>query len=307
MNNNYLTLTITKDLANQKIREILTEQFKLSQKGITRLKQSPHGILINGHRVTVRHKVQTNDVLAILVNVPETPSTIVPRMMKLTIVYEDEAVLALDKPAHLPLYPRFQNDDQNLASGVLAYFAHQQGPKVFRPVGRLDKNTSGLVLIAKTADVQHWLSLQQLEKTYLALAGGMITHEGKIEAPIGRYTSTDKRRVVMPEGKYACTFYQPVAEICDNTLLKLSLATGRTHQIRVHCQFIGHPLLGDDLYGGDCTLWHRQALHLEKLSFIQPLTKEKISLQQPFTELIEKYHLTQSSEPVVYKDKPSSL
>ena len=165
MNNNYLTLTITKDLANQKIREILTDQFKLSQKGITRLKQSPHGILINGHRVTVRHKVQTNDVLAILVNVPETPSTIVPRMMKLTIVYEDEAVLALDKPAHLPLYPRFQNDDQNLASGVLAYFAHQQGPKVFRPVGRLDKNTSGLVLIAKTADVQHWLSLQQLEKT----------------------------------------------------------------------------------------------------------------------------------------------
>lgn len=260
----------------------LEERLQVSKRQLARLKLLEDGIWVNGVHATVRRALQAGDRVSVR-SEAKTASPIVPHMQELAIVYEDEALLVLDKPAGLAVYPRFVGDTDNLASGVLAYWQAQVGPNVFRPLLRLDKGTSGLIAIAKNAYVQQRLQKTAMTKRYLALAGGDIAADGEIDMPIGR--GEGHQRVVRPDGKRACTLYHVRQRLGERTLLEIDLQTGRTHQIRVHLAAIGHPLLGDALYGGDCRVWHEQALHAWQLNFIHPLNGRQMALTAPFHRL----------------------
>ncbi|HWR41928.1 RluA family pseudouridine synthase [Sporomusa sp.] len=236
---------------------------------------------INALPAAVHDLVYPGDTIS--VTWPED-STITAENLPLAIAYEDEWLLAADKPAGMLVHPAAGKQSGTLANAVMHYYRLQNYSCGFHPVNRLDRNTSGLVLIAKRPDIQHWLNQnqQQLSKTYLAIASG-IPHPDKdiIDAPIGRKPGSIIEREVSLDGQQAITHYRVLTTFNNISLLEIILETGRTHQIRVHLSHIGCPLLGDDLYGGPTNLIHRQALHAAKLSLPHPITKKNIDITSP--------------------------
>lgn len=189
------------------------------------------------------------------------------------VVYEDEDVIVFDKPPDMPVHPSLSHAEDTLANLYTALY-----PKsAFHALYRLDKNTSGLCVCAKNRYAAFVLS-EKITKTYYAVVDGIINEGGSIVAPIGRTDDSIIKRKVRPDGQYALTHYKPVKTGNGRTLLEINIATGRTHQIRVHFSYIGYPLCGDDMYGGDCSGIARQALHCGKIEFELPLSGEKISL-----------------------------
>ncbi len=212
------------------------------------------------------------------------------------MVYEDEDILVVNKPAGLPIHPSQNHYEDSLANAVMAYYKEQGENFVFRCINRLDRNTSGLTLIAKnmlsSAILSQDVMKRDIHRTYLALVerSQQLPDSGTIEAPIARVDgSTILREVNFETGDYALTKYWKLADFDDATLLKLQLGTGRTHQIRVHMSYIGHPLLGDDLYGngtyhkidseGNSIILDRHALHSYRLEFTHPITGEVMDLR----------------------------
>lgn len=189
------------------------------------------------------------------------------------VAYEDDFLLIIDKPAGMLVHPTVSERGTTLYDYVKAYYEANGITTGIHPVSRLDRNTSGLVIFAKEPVVQHWLSQQQVEKEYLALACGRFDcSEGIIEAPIARKEGSIIERCVDYErGKYAKTAYEVLAAYSSCTLLKVRLFTGRTHQIRVHLASIGHPLVNDNLYGTPGPQ-ARHALHAYRLAFKHPVS-----------------------------------
>ena len=213
-------------------------------------------------------------------------SSVTPEQLPLTIIYEDNDLLIIDKPAGQLVHPTPRESRGTVANAVLGLYAARGTALDFHPCHRLDRNTTGLLLIAKRPEVQYQMAKQDtLTRTYLALIAGQLTPtEGTIDAPIARALPSIILRRVSPDGKPARTHYKTAWTNGRHTLLHLQLETGRTHQIRVHLAHLGHPLLGDDLYGGSTALIARHALHSAELTLTHPRTQETLTVTTPLPE-----------------------
>lgn len=277
---------------NMNINEILTKELMISTRLKNKLIKNKH-ILLNGVFVDTRNIAHVGDILTIDLGYPEDNSNIVPNQISLDIVYEDEHLLAINKPAGLAVHPSILHFDDSLANGVKYYFDTIGLKKKIRAVNRIDLNTSGLVLFAKNEYVQECLIRQMnsssFEKTYLAIVLGILKNKkGTINAPIARKENSIIERCVSEDGQAAITHYEVLQEFEEYSLVKCTLETGRTHQIRVHMAYIGHPLLGDSLYGTNApSLIGRQALHSYKMNFIHPVSNKKISLESQIPKDME--------------------
>lgn len=206
-----------------------------------------------------------------------------PKNMDIEIVYEDKDIIVLNKPPFLPVHES-RNHIGDTLSNFVSY--HTNEDTAFRAVFRLDRDTSGLVLVAK-----HELAASKLagkiDKDYYAVAGGIVSSSGTVDKPIARCSNSIIKRKIDESGDNAVTHYYPISNKNGNTLLRFKLETGRTHQIRVHMESIGHPLLGDSLYGGDCTTISRQALHCKDIYFSHPITGKNIHISSDFPDDIK--------------------
>lgn len=269
---------------NMNINDILTKKLNVSTRLKNKLIKSKN-VLLNGTFVDTRCIAHIGDIITIDLGYPEDNSNIVPKQMDLQIVYEDEHLLAINKPSGLAVHPSILHFDDSLANGIKYYFDTIGLKKKIRAVNRIDLNTSGLVLFAKNEYVQECLIKQMnsssFQKTYLAIVLGKFEKsKGTINAPIARKENSIIERCVSKNGQNAVTHYEVLQEFGGYSLVKCSLETGRTHQIRVHMTYIGHPLLGDSLYGiSEQSLINRQALHSYRMSFIHPISNKKISLK----------------------------
>ena len=264
------------------INEILSLEFKIS----TRLKNKlikKNMLFLNNTTCDTRAPVKVGDKLIIDFNYEEENSNIVPNGMDLDIIYEDEWLLIVNKPSGITIHPSILHFNNSLSNGIRFYFDKIGLKKKIRPVNRLDKDTSGLVIFAKCEYIQECLSLQMqegiLKKEYLCLVSGTINQKsGTINLPIARKEGSIMERCIDEKGKQAITHYKVIKEFKNYSLVECRLETGRTHQIRLHMASIGHSLLGDTLYGTSSSLISRQALHSYKIKFIHPITKKEIEL-----------------------------
>lgn len=273
------------------INDFLTRKLNLSARLKNKLIKNKL-ILLNGVFVDTREIAYVGDVLTIDLSYSEDNSNIVPRKMELKIVYEDDYILAINKPFGIAVHPSILHFDDSLANGVKYYFDKINLHKKIRAINRIDLNTSGLVLFAKNEYIQECLIRQMntsdFRKTYLAVVeGNFDKNYGTINAPIARKNNSIIEREINENGQNAITHYEILKNFDNYSLVKCILETGRTHQIRVHMAHIGHPLLGDTLYGFNQTLINRQALHSYKMEFIHPISKNIITIEAPISDDIK--------------------
>jgi 23S rRNA pseudouridine1911/1915/1917 synthase len=237
-----------------------------------------NGTICNATQANVKNgDIITYDILR--------PTDITPEDLPLDIRYEDEWLLIINKPAGQLVHPTTKESSGTVGNALMHYFAAKGEAHAFHPVHRLDRDTSGLLLVAKEPQIQYQLSpkgCKNFQREYQAIIQGELTPAaGLIDAPIARALPSIILRKVSPEGQCARTHYRTVKTNGELSLIELQLETGRTHQIRVHMAHLGHPLLGDDLYGGNMDFIQRQALHAFRLSFKHPMTGEKLVITAP--------------------------
>lgn len=282
-----LTYTITGLAAPVTIAAFL-KQKGFSRRVLITLKEAPGQILKNGLSARADTRIQNGDQLTLSITEEDSSASIRPVPLPLSILYEDSDLMILNKEAGMPVHPSVGNHENTMANGLAWYFLQKKEPFVFRTVNRLDRDTSGLLLVAKHKLSASLLAKQAAEKRirreYLAIVSGRPEDSGRIELPIGRKEGSVIERCIDPEGgDFAATRYCLLKYDRENdcSLISLLLETGRTHQIRVHMKAIGHPLLGDFLYYPDFRLIKRQALHSFRLSFIHPLSGANLSFEAP--------------------------
>ena len=282
---------LVKDNKYKNINEILSLEFKISARLKNKLIRK-NMIFLNDNVCDTRSNVEIGDKLIINLNYNEDNSNIVPKEMSLDIVYEDEWLLVVNKPSGIAIHPSILHFDNSLSNGVRFYFDKIGLNKKIRPINRLDKDTSGLVIFAKCEYIQESLSQQMKEKNfkkeYLCLCSDLFDKKsGIINFPIARKKGSIIERCIDKNGKDAITHYEILKEFSDYSLVLCKLETGRTHQIRLHMASVGHPLLGDTLYGKTSKLISRQALHSYKTTFIHPVTKKVLELSADLPEDIK--------------------
>lgn len=260
-----------------------------SRQCVIALKKQENGILLNGIWSYVNTKMSEGDTLTLTLSDDNSSEKIPPVNLALNILFEDEDILVLNKPADMPIHPSLNNYENTLANAVAFYYESQNIPFVFRCINRLDRDTTGVTMLAKNpfsaAILSEMVRNREIHREYMAIADGIFMEkEGIIDAPIGRKEgSTIEREVNFETGEHAVTHYSVVKEnkVLNCSQLKLWLETGRTHQIRVHMKHLCHPLLGDFLYNPDMTHIKRQALHSYSLTFNHPITKEPMQFVAP--------------------------
>lgn len=263
------------------VKKVLKSEFNMSDRLILRLKRNQK-IFVNDKLSYINDTLFVNDIVTVLIDFEEDNSNIVPTKMNLDIIYEDEFMLILNKPAGIAIHPSCMHFDNSLSNGVKYYFDTIHLKKKIRPVNRLDKDTSGLVIFAKNEYIQECLVNQMknkvFRKEYLAILNGYLENKiGIINAPIARENNSIIKRCVNVNGDVSITHYEVIKNLRNNMcFVKFILETGRTHQIRVHSSYIGHSIIGDTLYGTASNLILRQALHAYKIEFIHPILKKKL-------------------------------
>lgn len=273
------------------VQEILTTSLGVSRRMVQKLTRAS-GIRLNGRAAYLQRKVRVGDVVAARISHEEDPG-LDPVQMPLQILHEDDQLLVVDKPAGLLVHPVGTSSKPTLAHGI-AHHLLQAGTRTrVRPVHRLDRDTSGLLIVAKSAFAHQALDRQlrnrELKRTYLAFVEGSPSPpEQVIDSPIGRHPRDPSLRAVVERGgDPALTRFELLEPYPDAALLEVQLDTGRTHQIRVHLAHIGHPLLGDVRYGAAVNPLPRQALHASKLAFHHPLTGAEIELKSALPDDLE--------------------
>ena len=276
----------------QNVRTFLKNEWDLSERLLRKLKLNKR-ISCNGEEVWVNETVENGDVINVDISFEETNEDIRAEEQELNVLYEDNCLLILNKPGNIVVHPTCQHPFGTLANGVKAYLEQKDIHILTRFVNRLDRETSGVIVFAKNEYTQETLSKQMqkkvFEKEYIAVVHGVITEDsGTINLPIKRAPYSIMLRMTAEDGEEAITHFEVVKRFKEYTVLRLKLETGRTHQIRVHCKAIGHPIVGDGLYSDIKTdLIGRQALHAEKISFVHPIKKEKMEIVAKLSEDIE--------------------
>lgn len=270
-----INFEITEKDNKKPIRTFLRE-FGVSASLLTKLKHTENGITKNGVFAKTIEELSTGDTLTIKI---ENSGFIArPMYIDIEIPYEDEDIIVLNKPPLLPVHES-RNHIGDTLSNFVAY--HYGEDMAFRAVYRLDRDTSGLVLVAKNELAAAKLA-GKIKKDYYAVVDGTIENDGIVDAPIARCGDSIIKRKVDENGETAITEYFPIKSNGNATLVKFNLKTGRTHQIRVHMEHIGHSLLGDKLYGGDCSVISRQALHCKDVYFTHPITEKPMHITCDF-------------------------
>ena len=271
-----ITYTIDNASTGLRIEQYLRRR-GYSYQNLARLKKMRESILLNGAWTYMRTAVKDGDILTVHIQEPESSPNIPPVKLPLDIVYEDEDIVVVNKPAGMPVHPSLNNYENSLANGLMYYYQEQGKPFIFRCTNRLDRDTSGLTVVAKHMVSSSILSSMgmrhEITREYLAIVRGALKpSEGTIDAPIGRTgSSLIERKIDFENGERAVTHYRVVEEQNGHSLVSLILETGRTHQIRV----------GDYLYNPDMEYIDRQALHSHRLSFTHPVTGEKMEFTAP--------------------------
>ncbi len=259
------------------LEDFLRKDAGVSKRMISRLKRTENGITRNGELVRTIDKVYKGD--EIVLKYEDTKLLEPNSELDVKIAYENENLIVFDKPVGMPVHPSIKHQGDTLGN----FFAFKYPNLTFRPVNRLDRDTSGLCIAAKNAFSAAALQ-SDIEKIYYAVVSGNVSGEGTIDAPIAREQESIIKRVVREDGQRAVTHYKVLSSNEKYSLLEIHLETGRTHQIRVHFAHIGHPLAGDDLYGGSRENIDCQALHCGSLTFKEPVTGEVISVKAELRE-----------------------
>ncbi len=265
------------------VRDVLKNYFLVSSRLLLKLKNN-NCVFLNNKKCSINSTISLGDIVSFSLDYEEDNSNIVATNIPLNIVYEDECLSIINKQPNVAIHPSMLHYDNSLSNGVKFYFDSIGLKKKIRPVNRLDRNTSGLVIFAKNEYVQEFLIKQMqnntFSKEYLAILEGTLDNKyGTINAPIARKKDSIIERCVDENGDTSITHYKVIKEFNNLSLVNFKLETGRTHQIRVHSSYIGHPILGDDLYGNKSSIIYRQALHSYKISFIHPKTREKMCFE----------------------------
>ena len=277
MNRN-IDYIIDEDSAGLRVEQFLRRK-RYSGQNLSEIKRMPKSILVNGVHYYMRQELSKGDHLQVHICETKNSEKIPPTNLPLDIIYEDEDLLVLNKPAGMPIHPSLNNYTNSMANALAYYFQSQGKPFIFRCCNRLDRDTSGLTIVSKHLVSGSILSdmtkYREVHREYLAIARGSVTpSEGTIQAPLGRKDGTIIERTVDWEH----------GEANGHSLVSLRLETGRTHQIRIHMKYLGYPLIGDYLYNPDMEYMTRQALHSHHMEFTHPITGEHMSFTAPMPE-----------------------
>lgn len=299
MNNTQLTYEADVPDQDKFLRDILSDKLSLSHSLVVRLKHQ-NKIKVNGYTAHTNYRINAGDIITIDMDLTEE-NKIIPESIPMDIVYEDMDFLVVNKPSGMSTHPSRLGGTGTLANAVTYYWQELGRNTLFRPINRLDKDTSGLLLIGKSQFAHQGVFNQvkgcSIDRSYIALVEGVMAKDsGRIDQPIARQDDKSRRRIVHPDGHPAVTHYKVLTRYPGHTMLSLRLETGRTHQIRVHLSFLDHPICGDLLYGCASPLIDRQALHANSLRFTHPRKGKEVTLEVPLAadmqaavELLEHY------------------
>lgn len=284
---------IDEEYDGKKVKNYLRGKAKISSRLMNSLKTYENGITLNGGHIRTIDILRAGDVLA--VNIPDKFSEIEPMEMPLDIIYEDDDFIVINKSPFIAMHPTHNHQGDTLANALTYHLGKEGKPTVFRAVGRLDKGTSGVVICALNSHAAARIPVTS-EKEYKAVVCGKTDKKGTIEAPIYRPDPMKTIRCVDERGDYALTHYEKLSGNDKYSLLRVRIETGRTHQIRVHFASLGMPLAGDSLYGEDEFGIGHQLLHCAKVSFLHPVTGEKMTFEANMPEDMEKFIKDKISE-----------
>ena len=265
-----------------------------SGQNLAEIKRMPKSVLVNGEHYYMKQELNTGDHLSIHICETKCSEKIPPVQIPLDIVYEDEDIIVINKPAGMPIHPSLNNYTNSMANALAWYYQEQGKPFIFRCCNRLDRDTSGLTVVAKHLVSGNILSdmvrRRDIHREYLAIVRGHVSPEaGTINAPLARKPGPIIEWTVdWEQGETAITHYRLVEERNGHSLVSLRLETGRTHQIRIHMKYLGYPLIGDYLYNPDMEYIGRQALHSHRLSFTHPITGKPMEFTAPLPKDMEK-------------------